>query len=102
MPQFRSGGRQRTAGPPRAWNRIRLQDHQDESGREKGRLEHQGRGRGSVAPGSRVLQASGLFHQFDNWRTDLVETGGWRKQLSISSRMFMKAAEMAAFLIAGC
>ena len=78
VPQLGSGRRQRTADASGARLRVRLQDHQDESGREEGRPEHQGGRRRSVAPGSRVLQASGivLFNEHHDRRLDLVEAGG--------------------------
>ena len=49
------------ADAPGAGQRVRVQDHQDESGREESWAEHTGGGRGGFAAGSRVVQASGVF-----------------------------------------
>ncbi len=70
------------AGP-----RARLQDHQDESGREEGRTQHPRRGRRSLALGSGSLQAAGFQHQFDHRRADLLEARQQRKQLGHSKKL---------------
>src|ERR1019366_32615 len=76
--------RERTADASRTRRRVRVQDHQDESGREKSGPEHQGGRRRSVAPGSRVLQAPGillLLKPHHHRRLDLVETRRRGQQL---------------------
>ena len=66
----------------RARPRARLQNHQDESGREESRPQHQSRWRRSLAFRSGGLQATGFQHgRFHDRRSDHLETGRRRKQL---------------------
>ena len=82
LPQLRSPGRQRTAAAYGARTRARLQNYQDEPGREKGRAQHPRGGGRSFALGSGSLQASRIEHRWvDHRRTHVVEAGWRRKQL---------------------
>ena len=68
----------------RAGSRARLQDHQDEPGREESRLEHQGGGRGSLPFRSGGLQATGIKHRrLHHRRADVVEARRRGQQLEV-------------------
>ncbi len=72
----------RPASDSRTRSRARLQDHQDESGREKSRLEHQGSRRGSLPLRSGGLQAASIKHgRLHHRRADVVEARRRRQQL---------------------
>ena len=89
LPQLRSGGFPRCAPQAGARPRIRLQDHQNESGREEGGTQHPRSGRGSQPRRCGSLQGAArgdvLQRRVDHRRVYVVEARQQRKQLNLSA-----------------
>ena len=77
---------------------ARLQDHQDESGREESGSQHPRGGRRSLALGSGSLQAPGVEfkHQFDHRRADFLEARRQREQLTVYLERAILPAESSS------